>query len=257
MFDVDFIPFPNGENDKEVLQIFKNLVNQSNVSAFIFEPIVQGASGMNIYSEGILSELIAIAKNSNVITIADEVFTGFGRTGKWLATDYLENKPDIICLSKALTGGFLPLGLTVVSKEIFEGFYSDEPKHTFLHGHSYTGSPLCCAAANASLDLMLKEDFWQHIAKISNRMSMNIEKIKTNKNVRAARSIGLVGAVEIDAGGESSYFNNSGKLIYKKLLEKGLILRPLGNVFGFVPPHCISETDLDWMFDQLVDVIEN
>ena len=257
MFDVDFIPFPNGENDNEVIQTFKNLVNQSNVSAFIFEPIVQGASGMNIYSADVLTELISIAKNSNVITIADEVFTGFGRTGKWLATDYLENKPDIICLSKALTGGFLPLGLTVVSKEIFEGFYSDEPKHTFLHGHSYTGSPLCCAAANDSLDLMLKEDFWQHVAKISNRMSMNIEKIKTNRKVRAARSIGLVGAVEIDAGGESSYFNNSGKLIYKKLLEKGLILRPLGNVFGFVPPHCISETELDWMFDQLVDVIEN
>ena len=257
MFDVDFIPFPNGENDKEVIQTFKNLVNQSNVSAFIFEPIVQGASGMNIYSENILEELIAIAKNSKVITIADEVFTGFGRTGKWLATDYVENKPDIICLSKALTGGFLPLGLTVVSKEIFNGFYSDEPKHTFLHGHSYTGSPLCCAAANASLDLMLKEEFWQHVAKISNRMSMNIEKVKTNKKVRAARSIGLVGAVEIDAGGDSSYFNTSGKLIYKKLLKKGLILRPLGNVFGFVPPHCISEIELDWMFNQLLDVIEN
>ena len=257
MFDVDFIPFPNGENDKEVIQTFKNLVNQSNVSAFIFEPIVQGASGMNIYSADVLTELIAIAKNSNVITIADEVFTGFGRTGKWLATDYIENKPDIICLSKALTGGFLPLGLTVVSKEIFNGFYSDEPKHTFLHGHSYTGSPLCCAAANASLDLMLKEEFWQHVAKISNRMSMNIEKLKTNKKIRAARSIGLVGAVEIDAGGDSSYFNTSGKLIYKKLLEKGLILRPLGNVFGFVPPHCISEMELDWMFNQLLDVIEN
>tara|TARA_B100001287_G_scaffold266254_1_gene260006 strand:- start:20123 stop:21388 length:1266 start_codon:yes stop_codon:yes gene_type:complete len=257
MFDVDFIPFPNGENDKEVIQTFKNLVNKSNVSAFIFEPIVQGASGMNIYSEDILSELISIAKNSNIITIADEVFTGFGRTGKWLATDYLESNPDIICLSKALTGGFLPLGLTVVSKEIFDGFYSDEPKHTFLHGHSYTGSPLCCAAANASLDLMIKKDFWNHVTRISKRISMNIEKVKTNKKIRAARSIGLVGAVEIDAGGESSYFNNSGKLIYKKLLEKGLILRPLGNVFGFVPPHCISETEIDWMFEQLLDVIDN
>ncbi len=257
MFDVDFIPFPNGENDKEVIQTFKNLVNKSNVSAFIFEPIVQGASGMNIYSEDVLSELISIAKNSNIITIADEVFTGFGRTGKWLATDYLESNPDIICLSKALTGGFLPLGLTVVSKEIFDGFYSDEPKHTFLHGHSYTGSPLCCAAANASLDLMIKKDFWNHVTRISKRISMNIEKVKTNKKIRAARSIGLVGAVEIDAGGESSYFNNSGKLIYKKLLEKGLILRPLGNVFGFVPPHCISETEIDWMFEQLLDVIDN
>ena len=257
MFDVDFIPLPNSNNDNEVIKIFKKLIDKGDVAAFIFEPIVQGASGMNIYNESTLSELIYYAKKANVITIADEVFTGFGRTGTWLAVDHLENKPDILCLSKALTGGFLPLGLTAVSQHIFDGFYSDEPKHTFLHGHSYTGSPLCCAAANASIELMDCEDFWNHVNKISKRMSYNIDKIKTKKKVRAARSKGLVGAVEIDAGGRSSYFNKSGKIIYKELLDRGLILRPLGNVFGFVPPHCITEDELDWMFDQLVEVIDN
>ncbi len=257
MFDVDFIPLPNSNNDKEVIKTFKQLIDKGDVAAFIFEPIVQGASGMNIYNESTLSELIYYAKKANVITIADEVFTGFGRTGTWLAVDHLENKPDILCLSKALTGGFLPLGLTAVSQHIFDGFYSDEPKHTFLHGHSYTGSPLCCAAANASIELMDSEDFWKHVNKISVRMSYNIDKIKTKKKVRAARSKGLVGAVEIDAGGRSSYFNKSGKIIYKELLDRGLILRPLGNVFGFVPPHCITEDELDWMFDQLTEVIEN
>ena len=257
MFDVDFIPLPNSNNDKEVIKTFKQLIDKGDVAAFIFEPIVQGASGMNIYNESTLSELIYYAKKANVITIADEVFTGFGRTGTWLAVDHLENKPDILCLSKALTGGFLPLGLTAVSQHIFDGFYSDEPKHTFLHGHSYTGSPLCCAAANASIELMDCEDFWKHVNKISKRMSYNIDKIKTKKKVRAARSKGLVGAVEIDAGGRSSYFNKSGKIIYKELLDRGLILRPLGNVFGFVPPHCITEDELDWMFNQLAEVIDN
>ena len=257
MFDVDFIPLPNSNNDKEVIKTFKKLIDKGDVAAFIFEPIVQGASGMNIYNESTLSELIYYAKKANVITIADEVFTGFGRTGTWLAVDHLENKPDILCLSKALTGGFLPLGLTAVSQQIFDGFYSDEPKHTFLHGHSYTGSPLCCAAANASIELMDCEDFWKHVNKISKRMSYNIDKIKSKKKVRAARSKGLVGAVEIDAGGRSSYFNKSGKIIYKELLDRGLILRPLGNVFGFVPPHCITEDELDWMFNQLAEVIDN
>ena len=257
MFDVDFIPLPDNNNDNEVIKIFKKLIDKGDVAAFIFEPIVQGASGMNIYNESTLSELIYYAKKANVITIADEVFTGFGRTGTWLAVDHLENKPDILCLSKALTGGFLPLGLTAVSQHIFDGFYSDEPKHTFLHGHSYTGSPLCCAAANASIELMDCEDFWNHVNKISKRMSYNIDKIKTKKKVRAARSKGLVGAVEIDAGGRSSYFNKSGKIIYRELLDRGLILRPLGNVFGFVPPHCITEDELDWMFDQLSEVIDN
>ena len=101
------------------------------------------------------------------------------------------------------------------------------------------------------------EDFWNHVNKISKRMSYNIDKIKTKKKVRAARSKGLVGAVEIDAGGRSSYFNKSGKIIYRELLDRGLILRPLGNVFGFVPPHCITEDELDWMFDQLSEVIDN
>ena len=255
MFDVDFIPRPDGNNNQEVISLFKKLISKGDTAAFIFEPIVQGASGMNIYSEEVLSELIKLASEADVITIADEVFTGFGRTGSWLAVDYLEYKPDIICLSKALTGGFLPLGLTVVSQKIFDGFYSDEPKHTFLHGHSYTGSPLCCAAANASLELMSKDGFWEHIEILSNRMAENINDIHEYSSVRAARSKGLVGAVEIDAGGESSYFNKSGKVIYKQLLDKGLILRPLGNVFAFVPPHCITVEELDWMFKQLKEVI--
>ena len=154
------------------------------------------------------------------MTIADEVFTGFGRTGSWFASDHLNEKPDIMCLSKTVTGGFLPLGLTAVNEMVFNAFYSDEQKHTFLHGHSYTGNPLCCASANAALDLMHKDDFWPKLKTIENRISYHISRFKSHEFVRDARCIGAIGAIEVDRGGKSSYFNDSGKEIYKKLLKR-------------------------------------
>src|SRR5690606_33992332 len=144
-------------NKVEVLKSFENLLKTNDIAAFIFEPIVQGAGGMLMHSPEILSEMIGLCQQYGVLTIADEVFTGFGRTGKLFAVDYLDNKPDIICLSKGITGGFMPLGITAVADKVYQAFYSDNKKHTFLHGHSYTGNPLACAAANASLDLFEKE----------------------------------------------------------------------------------------------------
>jgi adenosylmethionine---8-amino-7-oxononanoate aminotransferase len=255
MFDVKFIPRPSQENRDEVISLFKEYLSSGRVAAFIFEPIVQGACGMQMYDASILSEIIGIAKENHVITIADEVFTGFGRTGKWFACDHLKNKPDIMCLSKALTGGFLPLGLTVVNNAIYDGFYSDDQNHTFLHGHSYTGNPLACAAANASISLFENPKLWENITIITNRISHHIEEIKQLSSVRTARSFGMIGAVEIDAGGASSYFNKSGKEVYKKLLGSGVILRPLGNVFAVVPPYVITVAQLDEIFQKLKEVL--
>ena len=255
MFDVKFIPRPSLENRDEVINLFKEHLKSGRVAAFIFEPIVQGACGMQMYDASVLSELIGIAKESQAITIADEVFTGFGRTGKWFACDHLLNKPDIMCLSKALTGGFLPLGLTVVNNAIYDGFYSDDQSHTFLHGHSYTGNPLACAAANASIALFEQTELWKNIEVISKRISYYIEKIQHLKSVRTARSFGMIGAIEVDAGGASSYFNKSGKEVYKKLLKSGIILRPLGNVFAVVPPYVITEKQVDEIFRKLNEVL--
>ena len=256
MFDVDFIPLPNKLNKEEVFSIFKKLIQGNDVCAFIFEPLVQGASGMNMYDHKDLSHLIKMAKDAEVLTIADEVFTGFGRTGSWFASDLLSEKPNMMCLSKTVTGGFLPLGLTAVDDLVYEAFYSDEQHHTFLHGHSYTGNPLCCAAANASLELMQEKSFWRKISSIQDRVQNNIQRISDHKLVRDARSNGTIGAVEVDSGGKSSYFNNSGKFIYKKLLDKGVILRPLGNVFPIVTPYCISNEDIDYIFQSLKEVLD-
>ncbi len=256
MFDVNFIEPPTEENGAEVLAKVENYLKTGTVAAFIFEPIVQGAGGMLMHSPAILSKVIGLCQQYGVLTIADEVFTGFGRTGKLFASDYFEHKPDIMCLSKGLTGGFLPLGITAVADKVYQAFYSDDAKNTFLHGHSYTGNPISCAAANASLDLFEQENTMQNVAHITEKLAAFVAQIKRNKNVRTARGFGAIAAVEIETQGESSYFNNAGKEAYNFLLSKGVILRPLGNVLVIVPPYCISDEALEQVFESVLEYFE-
>jgi len=253
MFDVSFVAPPLDSNPD--LTEFEEILKSGRVAAFIFEPLVQGACGMKMHSSAGLSAMIKLAKKYNVLTIADEVFTGFGRTGKYFASDHLSEDPDIMCLSKALTGGFLPLGLTVVSQDIYNGFYSDEPAHTFLHGHSYTGNPLACCAANASLDLFEDELVWKRIIEIEKSLKEFIAEVANFNNVRTARSMGVIAAIEIEGGGRSSYFNTIGKVFYAELLKEGVILRPLGNTIVIVPPYCIGDDQLEKMYSAIKEVL--
>lgn len=255
MFDVDFIDVPTDENRSELLNHFEELLKTNDVAAFIFEPIVQGAGGMIMHSPEVLSELIGLCNQYNVIAISDEVFTGFGRTGKMFAVDYCENKPDIVCLSKGLTGGFMAMGITAVSDKIYQAFYSDDKTKTFLHGHSYTGNALACSVANASLDLFEKEEVWKNIEEISKMQSNFVLSLQSHSKVRNARSFGTIAAVELEADGESSYFNEKGKDAYKWLLDKGIILRPLGNVVVIIPPYCILKEDLEYVYSSIVEYL--
>lgn len=251
MFDVNFMTPPTEKNKVEVLKTFEDLLKTNDVAAFIFEPIVQGAGGMLMHSPEVLSDMIGLCQRYGVLAIADEVFTGFGRTGKLFASDYFEHKPDVMCLSKGITGGFMALGITAVADKVYQAFYSDNKKDTFLHGHSYTGNPLACATANASLDLFEQENTMDKVAVIAQKMGQFVEELLDNKNVRAARSFGAIMAIEIEASGESSYFNDAGRDAYKWFLEKGIILRPLGNVIVLIPPYCINESDLEYLFDTI------
>ena len=167
------------------------------------------------------------------------------------AIDHCENKPDIVCLSKGITGGFMAMGITAVSDKIYQAFYSDDKGKTFLHGHSYTGNALACSVANASLDLFEKEDVWQNIESISEMQKAFVNSISDHSKVRNARSFGTIAAVELEADGASSYFNSKGKEAYSFLLEKGIILRPLGNVIVLIPPYCISSKDLEYMYESI------
>ena len=251
MFDVDFIDIPTEENRVQLLDKFELLLKTNDIAAFIFEPIVQGAGGMIMHSPEVLSELIGLCNQYGVIAISDEVFTGFGRTGKMFAIDHCENTPDIVCLSKGITGGFMAMGITAVSDKIYQAFYSDDKGKTFLHGHSYTGNALACSVANASLDLFEKEDVWQNIESISEMQKAFVNSISDHSKVRNARSFGTIAAVELEADGASSYFNSKGKEAYSFLLEKGIILRPLGNVIVLIPPYCISSKDLEYMYESI------
>lgn len=255
MFDVNFIQAPTQEKEEIILKTVEDHLKTNQVAAFIFEPIIQGAGGMLMHSPEVLSKVVGLCQKYEVLTIADEVFTGFGRTGKMFASDHLNNHPDIMCLSKGITGGFLPLGITAVSDKIYQTFYSDNKKHTFLHGHSYTGNPISCAAANASLDLFEQNNVMERVQEITEALKAFTGKISTHAAVRTARSFGAVAAIEVESNEATSYFNNMGKIVYTRLLEKGIILRPLGNVVVIVPPYCISDEALNEIFEGLVDCL--
>jgi len=177
--------------------------------------------------------------------------TGFGRTGEMFAVNHLTHKPDIICLSKGVTGGFMTMGVTAVADKVFKAFDSENKKHTFLHGHSYTGNALASAAANANLDLFEKEETKLNMKRIVKQQSEFIASIKDHPKLRDSRNTGTIAAIELDTEGESNYFNGKGNDAYKWFLDKGIVLRPLGNVLIMIPPYCIKEEDLDYIHQQI------
>ncbi len=255
LFDVIHIPVPVAGKEKESVQKMNEAL-QENCAAFIFEPLVQGAGGMIMYESHLLDELIQLAKSKNVITIADEVMTGFGRTGKMFATDHCYDKPDIICLSKGLTGGFLPLGATVCSAEIHIAFLTSDKTKTFFHGHSYTANPIACSAALASLDLFETEMTVESISEISEAMKNACIRFENHAAVKAVRSFGTIFALEIKTQEETEYLNPLAEKVHAFFIERGIILRPLGNILYVLPPYCITEEELDRVMNAIDAFLE-
>lgn len=252
MFDVAYIPAPTAENIGNVLSQVKDLVANNNVAGFIFEPLVQGAGGMLMHDANALSQIISLCQENGVICIADEVMTGFGRTGKMFACEYLSVQPDIVCISKGITGGFMAIGITAVSQKIYDAFYSDNAKHTFLHGHSYTGNALACALGVANLELFEQEKTMEQVARVSNTLGSFVADFENHPGVRNVRHLGAILAIELETEGASSYFNTKGKEAYKHFLTKGIILRPLGNVLVIIPPYCIKDSELNYIHEEIL-----
>ena len=256
LFGTSFIDFPTNENGETVLRQFEDLLNGNDVAAFIFEPLIQAAGGMRMYPARILDKLISSAHKHDVVCIADEVFTGFGRTGKLFAADYLEEKPDILTLSKGITGGFLPLGVTTCSEKILAPFDSPELTRTFFHGHSYTANPLACAAANASFALLMDTACQERINSISKQHRDFAGALKNHPQVHHVRTLGTILAIELKSDDESAYENPLRKKIYPWFLEKNILLRPLGNVFYLLPPYVISDEELLNVYDAIQDFLD-
>ncbi len=255
LFDVTHIALPNENNIEQLKTQLEALVKEYNVAAFIFEPLILGAGGMLMYTPEHLDELLKIANAHSVICIADEVMTGFGRTGRTFAINYLKQQPDIICLSKGITGGFMPLGVTVCSERIFEAFYSDEKEKTFFHGHSYTANPLACEAANASLFLLSEEKCRTEINAIVSAHVNFLQMLKNLKKVTNVRMQGTILAFEIITPEGSSYFNTIQKEAYSYFMERGVLLRPLGNTIYIMPPYCITPEELNKVYEVILDFI--
>jgi adenosylmethionine-8-amino-7-oxononanoate aminotransferase len=248
LFDVAFIDTPDYTNGDTVKQQLSTLLKQGDIAAFIFEPLVLGSAGMLMYTPELLNDLIGICKVHNVPAISDEVMTGFGRTGKFLAVDHCENKPDIVCLSKGITGGFLPFAATTCTDEIYNVFLSEERIKMLFHGHSYTANPLGCAAAIASLQVFEQDNTFAHIARIEEQHTLFANSIKNHKAVKQMRQQGTIVALEIETGTTTGYMNNIRDKAYRYFIDRKIILRPLGNIIYILPPYCISNNDLEEVY---------
>lgn len=242
LFEVVFIDTPTTGNIGELQTAICELGHE--VACFIYEPLVQGAGGMKMYDAALMDQLLATAKENEIICIADEVMTGFGRTGKLFASEYMAHKPDIICLSKGLTGGALPLGVTACTAQIYEAFVQDDKLKTFFHGHSFTANPLACASAVASLKLLQTEECQQAIQRITQfNISLLADLATRNLPIRNLRTLGTILAFELDEG-KDEYLNTSGATIGHNAMEQGVYIRPLGNTVYIMPPYCVSAKHL-------------
>ena len=252
LFEVIFIDTPTPENIRDSQKIIQE--SGEEFAAFIYEPLVQGAGGMKMYAPDLMDELLRTAKQSGIICMADEVMTGFGRTGRLFASQHLSEQPDIICLSKGLTGGTMALGVTACNSRIYEAFVQDDKYKTFFHGHSFTANPLACTAALASLDLLEKESCQEKINWISYSNEKFAATLNTYPHIKDVRQLGTLLAFEITQG-KDEYLNGISAVITEKAMEQGVYIRPLGNTVYIMPPYCITETELAKVYTVLLSIL--
>jgi adenosylmethionine-8-amino-7-oxononanoate aminotransferase len=249
LFDVEFIDLPTEQNISNLKSQISNL--KSEAACFIFEPLVQGAGGMLMYEAKYLDELMKQCRKEGVLMIADEVFTGFGRTGKPFACYHVTEQPDVMCFSKGLTGGTMALGLTTCTREIYDAFLWDDRLKTLFHGHSFTANPVACAAALASMDIFLQTGTSENIARIVASHQQFGEKIKHHPKVKTIRQTGTIFAMEWQTGDDTSYFNSLRDTLYNYFLAAGIILRPLGNTVYILPPYCTTPDQLNYIYSTI------
>ncbi len=246
------VPVPKDQSVEaanEALQALEEVLKEKSdeIAAFIIEPLIQGAGGMHMYHPVYLSGARVLTQQYGVHLIADEIMTGFGRTGKMFACDHAEISPDFMTLSKALTGGYLALSVVMTTNDVYEAFYCDYNEYkAFLHSHSYTGNPLACAAALATLEIFEQNDIIGENEKKSRYILEQLEKFSVLPNVKEIRQQGMVTAIELK-GYETT--ERVGVKIYEYGLTQGVLLRPLGHIIYFMPPYVISYEEIDKMID--------
>jgi len=252
LFDVESIDPPYRGREEHSLVQLKEILQRCSPACCIFEPLVLGSGGMLMYPPEGLDALIQLCRKHEVLTIADEVMTGFGRTGPLFACESLKESPDLICLSKGITGGFLPLGATACTAAIFDAFSA----HTFLHGHSYTANPLACSAALASLDLLERDECTQARNRIGEQHKAFCAVWQGHPQLNRCESIGTILALEYRSEKITSYCNPLSGQLYRHFLEQNILLRPLGNVLYVMPPYCITDEELRRIYGAIITTLE-
>lgn len=253
LFEVVRLPDPSVD---DVVAAFEHVVSVRGreVAALIVEPMVQGAGGMRMWSAEALAALREISQHAGILFIADEVMTGFGRTGPLFACEHARVEPDLMCVSKGITGGFLPLGATFARDAIFESFKSHDRTRTLFHGHSYTANPIACAAALASLELLNAEcAARRHAIEYAHREAES--RFVDLRAVRGVRVLGTIMAIDL-AAPDSGYLSGVGSELRAFALERGVLLRPLGDTVYLLPPYCSTPSDLARAYDVIAEFAE-
>lgn len=254
LLNVKRIPVPTSENLNEVLLELESILSNNKCAAFVFEPLVQGAAGMKFHTAEGLDQLIEKCQQENVVCIADEIMTGFGKTGKNFASDYLNNKPDIFCLSKALTAGMFPLSITSTTEKIFNAFLSDQVAKGFFHAHTFSAHPIGCAAASAAIDLLTSETIQKSITTIEESHLSFKTRIENHKKIKAIRTLGVILAIDINV--ETDRYGSLRDKLYQFFVDRGVILRPLGNTLYVLPPYVIQDEELSLIYQSIEEVLE-
>jgi adenosylmethionine-8-amino-7-oxononanoate aminotransferase len=244
LFDVDRIPFPAGGTEQETLDALEAFCRKPDTAALIVEPLVLGAGGMLMYGAQVLARMREICSAHGVLFIADEVMTGWGRTGTLLACEQAGVVPDILCLSKGLTGGAVPLAVTMASEPIFEAHWSTDRARMFFHSSSYTANPIVCAAANANLAIWREEPVLERVAALAARQADWLEKLGRFCHFDNPRQCGTIAALDLRTNGEGGYLDTLAPRLMAFFRERDVLLRPLGNTVYVMPPYCITEDQL-------------
>lgn len=246
LMEVKRVPTPTSQNHNEILQQLEQIIQNESIAGFIYEPLVQGAAGMKIHDAEGLNKILAFCKNHGILTIADEVMTGFGKTGKNFASDYMDSKPDIICLSKALTAGLLPMAITSCTEDIYQAFLSDDIAKGFFHCHTYSANPVACAAALAGIELLQTKEIQKKIEFISESHKNFARKLMEHPKVKSTRSIGIIFALDLNT--ESERYGGLRDKLLQFFMDKGVFLRPLGNTLYLQVPYTISQEQLEKVY---------
>lgn len=259
LFSVDRLPFPVTNHEQETLDHFELLCKTNEVAALLVEPLVLGAGGFKCYPAWVLTELKRIATHYSCLFIADEVMTGWGRTGTLFACEQASLSPDILCTAKGLTGGAVPLAATLCTAEIFNAYLSTDRSKTFYHSSSFTANPIACAAALANIDIWQNEPVFERIKFIEQCHQEHLKDLSSDTRFENVRHIGTIAAFDVTASGRSDcgYLAEIGPKLRAQFRKKNMLVRPLGNVIYLMPPYCATATDLKCAYEAIDEVVDS